>query len=136
MTEFILFPSFIDALCRKNHDLAADQFALALSNDKPPTAAATLTDIKEIEYTSLSSRVLKHADITQKPGSFTTGFDDLVLTALADVPEFQYFIVYNTSNKAVVGYYQRQVANFEKGDEVRCGFNGKDGLFSLGGQPK
>lgn len=131
MTYLILFPSFIDALCRKGHDLEKDELALALSAKKPDMKAVKLADVDAIETGKLSPLDLKRMDVDQTPGAFKLALEDLVIAAAGDVSAFQYLVVYNKSNSGLIGYTERTVAAMEKGDSVHVGFGGADGIFIL-----
>ena len=107
MATFNKFNSFVEALAEGAHNLGADTLTIALTNTAPAATNTVLTNITEISYTNLSSRVLTSVTSAQTSGTYTLDAADLVLTASGTVPTFRYVVLYNDTaiNDELIGYY-------------------------------
>jgi hypothetical protein len=95
MAAFNKFQSFVEAIAEKVHNLGSDTLTVALTNSAPAATNTQLSNITEISYTDLSSRVLTNVTSAQTSGTYTLDADDLVLTASGAVPTFRYIVIYN-----------------------------------------
>lgn len=97
----------MEALAEGAHNLGADTLTIALTNTAPVATNTVLTNITEISYTALSSRVLTSVTSSQTSGTYTLDAADLVLTASGTVPTFRYVVLYNdtATNDELIGYY-------------------------------
>lgn len=107
MASFNKFNSFVEALAEKVHNLGSDTLTVALTNSAPGATNTQLSDITQISYGNLSSRVLSSVTSSQSSGTYTLDAADLVLTASGTVPTFRYIVLYNdtASNDELIGYY-------------------------------
>ena len=107
MATFNKFNSFVEALAEGAHNLGADTLTIALTNTAPVATNTVLTNITEIAYTNVSSRVLTSVTSAQTSGTYTLDAADLVLTASGTVPTFRYVVLYNdtATNDELIGYY-------------------------------
>lgn len=109
MAVFQYFDSFSAAPYNGVHNLATDQLMIALTAAaNPPVAAnAVLTDLTQIAYTNLSSRVVTTTSSTQTAGLYKLILADLVLTASGDVAAFQHVVLYDNTatNKELIGWW-------------------------------
>lgn len=106
MATFNKFDSFVEALAEKVHNLGSDQLMVALTNTAPVAGNSVLTNLTEITYTNLSSRVLSTTSSSQTAGLYKLVVADLVLTASGAVGPFRYVAVYNNTatNKELIGW--------------------------------
>lgn len=109
MATFNKFNSFVEALAEKVHNLGSDTLTVALvAAANPPVATNTqLSNITQISYTNLSSRVLSNVTSSQTGGTYTLDANDLVLTASGgSVATFRYVVIYNdtATNDELIGY--------------------------------
>ena len=107
MASFNKFNSFVEALAEKVHNLGSDTLTVALTNSAPGATNTQLSDITQISYGNLSSRVLSSVTSSQSSGTYTLDAADLVLTASGTVPTFRYIVLYNdtAANDELIGYY-------------------------------
>lgn len=107
MASFNKFNSFVEALAEKVHNLGSDTLTVALTNSAPGATNTQLSDITQISYGNLSSRVLSSVTSSQSSGTYTLDAADLVLTASGTVPTFRYIVLYNdtATNDELIGYY-------------------------------
>ena len=107
MATFNKFNSFVEALAEGAHNLGSDTLTIALTNTAPGATNTVLTNITEISYTNVSSRVLTSVTSSQTSGTYTLDAADLVLTASGTVPTFRYVVLYNdtATNDELIGYY-------------------------------
>lgn len=108
MAAFTKFQKFALALTEKKHNLTSDALQIALSNTLPVAAtAAVLTDITEISYTNLSSRVVTTTSNLQSAGTEKLICADLTLTASGAVATFRYVVLYNNTatSKDLIGFW-------------------------------
>jgi hypothetical protein len=97
MASFNKFQSFVEALAEKVHNLGSDTLTVALtaSANAPVNTNTQLSNLTQISYTNLSSRVLNVTTSAQTGGTYTLDADDLVLTASGTVAAFRYVVIYN-----------------------------------------
>jgi hypothetical protein len=95
MAAFNKFNSFVEAVAEKVHNLGSDTLTVALTNSAPVNTNTQLSNITQISYTNLSSRVLTGVTSSQSSGTYTLDANDLVLTASGAVATFRYVVIYN-----------------------------------------
>src|SRR6185503_4747174 len=98
MASFNKFDSLVEALAEKVHNLGSDTLTVALcaSANAPVASNTQLSNLTQIAYTNLSSRVITTTSSSQTSGVYKLVLQDLVLTASGgSVAAFQYVVVYN-----------------------------------------
>lgn len=107
MAVYNKFQSFVEALAEKKHNLGSDTLKVAISNSAPAAGNSQLSDITEITYTNLSTRVLTTASSSQTSGTYALVINDLVLTASGAVGPFRYIVIYNdtASNDELIAWF-------------------------------
>ena len=107
MATYTKFNPFVEALAEKKHDLGSDTLTVALTTSAPAATNTQLSDLTEISYTNLSSRVLAGVTSAQTSGTYKLDADDLVLTASGTVADFRYVVLYNdtATNDELIGWY-------------------------------
>jgi hypothetical protein len=109
MASFNKFNSFVEAVAEKVHNLGSDTLTLALTAAaNPPVSTNTqLSNLTQISYTNLSSRVLTGVTSAQTLGTYALKADNLVLTASGTVATFRYIVLYNdtATNDELIGWY-------------------------------
>jgi hypothetical protein len=109
MASFNKFNSFVEALAEKVHNLGSDTLTLALTAAaNPPVSTNTqLSNLTQVSYTNLSSRVLSGVTSAQTLGTYALKADNLVLTASGTVATFRYIVLYNdtATNDELIGWY-------------------------------
>jgi hypothetical protein len=109
MASFNKFNSFVEALAEKVHDLGSDTLTLALTAAaNPPVSTNTqLSNLTQISYTNLSSRVLTGVTSAQTLGTYALKANNLVLTASGTVATFRYIVLYNdtATNDELIGWF-------------------------------
>jgi hypothetical protein len=107
MAAFTKFQSFVEALAEKAHNLGSDTLTVALTNSAPLNTNTQLSNITQISYTNLSSRVLAGVTSAQSGGTYTLDANDLVLTASGTVPTFRYVVLFNDTavDDLLIGFY-------------------------------
>lgn len=134
MASFNKFNSFVADLANKVHDLSSDQITVALSNTIPVSGNSVLTDITEIVYTNLSSRDVTTTSSVQSGGTYSLVLVDLVLTASAAVPTFQYVVLYNSTpaGNNLIGWYDNgSTITMANGETFTIDFTDAQTLFDL-----
>jgi len=107
MATFVKVLSFPEAVAEKVHNLGADTLTVALTNTTPVTTWSQLSDLTEVSYTNLSTRVITTTSSSSSAGTYTLVLEDLVLTASGGaVAEFRYVYIYNdtATNDELIGY--------------------------------
>jgi len=107
ISAFYKFDSFVEAQAEQVHNLGSDELKVALSDVAPVAGNTQLSNITEISYTNISSRVVVRASSAQAGGIYKLICDDLTLTASGDVGPFRYVVLYNNTatNKELIGYW-------------------------------
>lgn len=116
MVAFTKVNGFVENLAEKVFNLGSDTLTVALSNTAPAsetnnptttTANAKLSNVTQVAYTNLSSRVLTVTASAQSGGTYSLDVADLVLTASGAVAAFRYLYIYDdtATNDELIGYY-------------------------------
>ena len=107
MATFNKFNSFVEAVAEKTHNLGSDVLTVALTNALPVNTNTQLSNITQIAYTNLSTRVLAGVTSAQTSGTYKLDANDLVLTASGTVAQFRYVVFYNdtATNDELIGWY-------------------------------
>ena len=134
MATFTKVLSFTEAVAEKVHNLGSDTLTIALTNTTPTTTWTQLSDLTEVSYTNLSSRVITTTSSSQTTGTYKLVLADLTLTATGAVGPFRYVYIYNDSaaNDELVAY-------FDYGSEVtladtntfKCDFDASSGVLTI-----
>lgn len=135
MAAFNKFNSFVEAIAEGVHNLGSDTITVALSATLPTSANTQLTDITEIAYTNLSSRVVTTTSSAQTSGTYKLTLTDLVLTASGgSVASFQYVILYNdtATNDELIGWYDYgSSVTLNDGDTFTIDFDDTNGVLTI-----
>lgn len=99
--------SFVENLAEKKIDLWGAGLTVALTNTAHNASWSQLSDLTQIDYTNLSSRVLSVSSSSQTAWLYTLKLTDLVLTASWAVWPFRYVYVYDDSSTGdlLIWYY-------------------------------
>lgn len=97
MAAFNKFNSFVEAVAEKVHNLGSDTLTVALTAaaNAPASTNTQLSNLTQIAYTNLSTRVLAGVTSSQTSGTYKLDANDLVLTASGAVATFRYVVIYN-----------------------------------------
>jgi len=128
------FNSLVEAMAEKIHNLGSDQLMVALSNSAPAAGNTQLSNITEISYTNMSTRVLTVASSSQTGGSYTLVINDITLTMTGGAaPTFRYVVVYNNTatNKELLAWFDYGVGGvtLADGESILLDFGAQ--LFTL-----
>lgn len=110
MATYNKFNSFVEAICEKVHNLGSDTLTVALcaAANAPVATNTKLSDLTQISYTNLSSRVITTSSSSQSSGTYSLVLTDLVLTASGgSVATFRYVVIYNdtATNDELIMWY-------------------------------
>lgn len=137
MATFNKFNSFVEALAEKVHNLGSDTITVALcATANAPVASNTqLSNLTQISYTNLSSRVVTTTSSAQTSGTYKLVLQDLVLTASGgSVAAFQYVVLYNdtATNKELIGWYDYgSPLTLASGETLTIDFDGTNGVLTI-----
>lgn len=143
MAAFNKLNGFVENLAEKVFNLGSDTLTVALSNTAPgsettpPTGATTtakLSNVTQIAYTNLSSRVLTISSSAQAAGLYSLIIADLVLTASGAVATFRYIYVYDdtATNDELIGYFDYgSGVTLANGETFTLDFDNVNGLLQL-----
>jgi len=136
MAAFNKFNSFVAALANKVHNFSADVLTIALcATANAPVATNTqLSNLTQISYTNLSSRVVTTTSSTQTSGLYKYVAADLVLTASGTVAAFQYIVLYNdtaTNDELVAWWDYGSSVTLQNTDTFTIDFDNTNGVFQL-----
>ena len=140
--SFTKIPDFIEYLAEGAIDMENDSFVIALSNTAPaaetpnPTTSGNgvLANVTQIAYTNLSSRALTVASSAESGGTYTSDFDNLVLTASGGaVADFRYVYIYDdtaASDPLVALFDYGSTVSLADGESLNVNFSAS-GLFTI-----
>lgn len=137
MATYNKFNSFVEALAEKVHNLGSDTLTIALCStaNAPVSSNTQLSNLTQIAYTNLSSRVLTTSTSSQTSGTYKLVINDLVLTASGgSVASFQYVVVYNdtATNKELICWFDYGSAvTLANGETLTLDFDATNGLLQL-----
>lgn len=134
MATFNKFNSFTEALAEKVHNLGSDTLTVALTNIAPVATNTQLSNITQISYTNLSSRVLTVSSSAQTSGTYKLVINDLVLTASGAVGPFRYVVIYNdtaTNDELIAWFDYGSSISLANTDTFTVDFDGSNGLLQL-----
>ena len=98
MATFNKFNQYSEDLAKKVHNLGSDALTVALcaAANAPVATNSILTNLTQISYTNLSTRVFSITSCAQASGVLKLVLADLVLTASGgSVATFRYAVLYN-----------------------------------------
>jgi len=127
MATFNKFNSFVEALAEKVHNLGSDTITVALcaAANAPVAGKSQLSNLTEISYTNLSSRVVTTTSSSQTSGTYSLVLQVLVLTASGSVGPFRYVVLYNdtATNDELIGWYDYgSEVTLANGETFTCDF--------------
>jgi hypothetical protein len=135
MATFQKFNSFVEALAEKVHNLGADQLMVALTNTAPVATNTQLSNITEVAYTNLSSRVVTTSSSAQTSGVYKLVLADLVLTSSGgSTGPFRYVVIYNNTatNKELICFFDYGSSiTLGDGETLTIDFDNANGLLQL-----
>lgn len=137
MATFTKFQPFVEALAEKKHNLGSDTLTVALcaSANAPTNTMSQLSELTQISYTNLSSRVITTTSSAQTSGTYKLTLTDLVLTASGgSVAPFRYVVVYNdtATNDDLIAYYDYgSDLTLQSGDTFTIDFDNSNGFLTL-----
>lgn len=114
MASFNKFHQFVEDLAKGVHNFTSDStctvtVALTSAANAPVAGNSTLSNLTQISYTNLSSRVVTGVTCEQTSGTVTFTANDLVLTASGTVATFRYVVLYNDDPTSpadpLIGWY-------------------------------
>lgn len=134
MATFTKVDSLGENIAEKVHNFGTDQIMVALTNTAPTVANTVLTDITEIAYTNLSSRVITTTSSSTTSAVYRLVLADLTLTATGAVGPFRYIVIYNNTatNKELIGFadYGSSIS-LTTGETFRLDFDNVNGLLAI-----
>lgn len=136
MSTFNKFQPFTEALAEKVHNLGSDTLTLFLTNSAPTADMANLSEITQIAYTNLSSRVLTQASSAQTGGQYKLVINDITLTASGgSVGPFRYIGVFNDTapgDPLICWFDYGSSITLADGESLEVDFDGSNGLLTIG----
>ncbi len=135
MATLTKFNCFVEDMAEKVHNLGSDSLKIALTNTVPLATNTQLSNLTEITYTNLSSRVITTSSSAQTSGTYKLVLVDLTLTATGgSVGPFRYIVIYNdtSTNDSLIGYYDYGSSiTLADGNSIIIDFDATNGVFQL-----
>lgn len=134
MASFQKINSFTELLAEKTFNLGSDVLTVALTNTAHTSSWTKLSDLTQISYANLSSRVITTTSSVQTSGSYKLILADLVLTASGAVGPFRYIYIYDdtAANDELIGYYDYGSSlSMISGDTFTIDFDATAGFLTL-----
>lgn len=112
MATYNKFQIFVQDLAHAVHDFSSDalEVALTAAANAPVATNAVLTDLTQIAYTNLSSRVITTSSSSQTGGTYSLVLNDLTISASGGAAAaFRYVVIFNQGTTAkvdpLIGWY-------------------------------
>lgn len=139
MASFNKIQAFVENLAEKVHNMGSDALTFALTNaaNAPVATNTILTNLTQIAYTNLSTRVPTISSSVQTSGTYRLILTDLVLSASGGAAAaFRYSVLYNDTTvsptDALIGWYDYgSDLTLNSGESLTYDFDGTNGVISL-----
>lgn len=134
MATFTKINSFTELLAEKTFNLGSDVLTIALTNTAHTPSWTRLSDLTQITYTNLSSRVITTTSSIQTAGTYKLVLADLTLTATGTVGPFRYVYIYDATatNSELIGYYDYgSSVTLASGDSFSIDFDNTNGVLTI-----
>jgi hypothetical protein len=137
MATYNKFNSFTEALAEKVHNLGSDTLTVALcaAANAPVATNTQLSNLTQISYTNLSSRVLTQGTSSQTSGTYKLTINDLTLTASGgSVATFRYVVIYNdtaTNDELIAWFDYGSNITLASGESLTLDFDAANGLLQI-----
>jgi len=137
MASYTKINDFVQDLGTEVHNLSSDTLTIALcaTANAPAATNGQLSDLTEISYTNLSTRVITTTSFTNTTGTSKLILADLTLTASGGaVAAFQYVVIYNESaaNDELVAFYDYGKAlTLADGESILLDFDASNGVLTI-----
>lgn len=138
MASYNKFQQFVEDLAEKVHDCGADALTIALTAaaSAPVATNSILSDLTEVSYTNLSTRVISITSSAHTTGTYKLTLTDLVLTASGAVATFRYVAIYNDTpaaplNPLIAWYDHGSDVTLANGETFTIDFDDANGFFQL-----
>ena len=139
MAAYNKFEQFVEDIAEKVHNLGADTLTVALTAaaNAPVATNSILSNLTEISYTNLSTRVITVSASAQTTGTYKLTCTDLVLTASGgSVAAFRYVVVYNDTpasplNPLIAWFDYGSDLTLADGETLTLDFDGANGLLQI-----
>ena len=137
MATYNKFNSFVEVVAEKAHNLSSDTLTVALcaAANAPAAANTQLSDLTEIAYTNLSTRVITTSTSAQTAGTYKLVLTDLVLTASGGaVAAFRYVVIYNdtaTNDELICWHDYGSDLTLADTETLTLDFDGTNGILQI-----
>lgn len=137
MATFNKFNPFVENVHHGKFNFSSDDtctITVALSASEPSAAWGQLSQVSQISYANLSSRVVSVASSGQTDGVYSLVLTDLELSASGDVAAFRYIILYDddsTGDLLICWYDRGESVTLHNLEKITLDFDDLDGLFQV-----
>jgi len=135
MATFSKINSFVEALAEKKINLSGAGLTIALTNTAHTSTWTKLSELTEVAYTNLSSRVLTVSASAQTAGTYKLTLADLVLTSTGGTTgAFRYVYIYDdtaTDDDLICYYDYGSSITLQDGDTFTIDFDGSNGVLTI-----
>lgn len=134
MATYNKFNAFTEKVAEKVFNLGSDVLTVALTNTLPTSSNSVLTDITQISYTNLSSRVITTTSSAQTSGVYKLVLQDLTLTASGSVGPFRYVVVYDdtaASDDLIAWFDYGSSITMASGETFTLDFDATNGFLTI-----
>ena len=138
MASYNKFQQFVENLCKGVHDFTSDgscSVTVALTNTIPLATEALLSDITEVSYANLSSRIITGITAEHSTGTVTLTATDLVLTSSGgSTGPLRWIVIYDDDpstplNPLIAWWDYGSALTLQTGETLTLDFT--TGIFSL-----
>lgn len=135
MATFTKVNSFVEALAEKKINLGGTGLTIALTNTAHTSTWTKLSELTEVSYTNLSSRVITVSSSAQTSGTYKLIVNDLVLTSTSGTTgPFRYVYIYDdsaTDDDLICYYDYGSSITLNDGDTFTIDFDGTNGVLTI-----
>jgi hypothetical protein len=138
MATFTKFQSFVEAVCKKTHNLGSDVLKVMLCNTAPVntnTVKANLTEISAGNGYTAGGTAASISSSAQTSGTYKLVLADVVFTASGgSIGPFRYAVLYNdtaTSDELIAFWDYGSSITLASGETFTVDFDATNGVLQL-----
>ncbi len=135
MTTFTKINSFVENLAEKFIDLSGTGLTVALTNTAHTSTWDELSDLTQVAYTNLSSRVITVTSSAQSSGTYKLVLQDLTMTSTGGTTgPFRYIYIYDdasTNDKLIAYYDYGSSITLNDSDQFIIDFDASNGFLTI-----
>jgi len=135
MATFTKINSFTEKLAEKAFNLGSDTLTIALTNTAHTASWSQLSELTQVSYANLSSRVITITSSAQVTGTYKLVLADLILTSTGGTTgAFRYVYIFDdtaTNDELICLFDYGSSITLQDGDTFTIDFDPSNGVLQI-----